>query len=68
MLSLGIIPIIAESSNSLEVSHENRLIIYRSQVNGKVVLSVFFIPFFFLHKHDYEIIFDEIDKYLQGRL
>lgn len=68
VLSLGIIPIIAESIYNLEVSDVNRSIIYKSQVKGKVVLSVFFIPFFFLHKHDYEIIFDEIDKYLQEQL
>lgn len=65
ILSLGIIPVIAGSSYNLEVLDESKSVVYKSQVNGNVVLSVFFTPFFFLHKHDYEIIFDEIDKYLQ---
>lgn len=68
VLSLGIIPIIAESVYQLEVFDENKVLTYKSQVKGNVVLSIFFVPFFFLHKHDYEIIFDELDKYLQEQL
>ena len=65
ILSFGIIPIIAKSNYILEIYDENKTIVYKSQLNGNIVLSVFFIPFFFLHKHDYEIIFEEIDKYLK---
>lgn len=65
ILSLGIIPLIAETAYNLKIYDYNNNLLYQSHNNGKVILSIFFIPFFFLHKDDNEIIFDEIDKYLQ---
>jgi hypothetical protein len=69
ILSLGLIP----DSFSLEYkvlayNLRRNEILYQRKNSGKVVLSIFFVPVFFLHKSDYEIVFEEIDKYLQIHL
>lgn len=40
---------------------------YYSLNRGNVWLSIFFVPFFFLHEHNNDVIFGEIVKYLKLR-
>jgi hypothetical protein len=68
ILSLGIIPLIAKTDYVLKVKDQSQNKVYESKLEGHAVMSFFFVPFFFLHRHDYEIAFDEIDKYLQIHL
>ena len=65
-LSLGIIPEIINVEYNLDVYSPNKDLVYQSSSKGRIVLSIFLVPFFFLHNWEYEIIFDEIDKYLQS--
>lgn len=65
ILSLGIIPEIINVEYNLDVYSPNKGLIYQSSSKGKIVLSIFLVPFFFLHNWEYETIFEEIDKYLQ---
>ena len=67
-VSLGIIPgVYAKTWNVRIYNSENKLILDR-QLNGKLVISIFFAPFFFLHKDPDQIVFDELDKFLQGQI
>lgn len=65
ILSLGIIPEIINVEYFLSVCSPDGNAIYNSSSSGKIVLSIFLVPVFFLNKWEEEIIFDEIDKYLK---
>lgn len=64
ILSLGVIPFIANTSYEVDVLFDGKSV-YKATDQGKAVMSVFFIPFFFLHKSESDILYDLLNGFLQ---
>lgn len=62
-LTLGIIPWIAETNYDLKITHQQQEI-YKSENHGRVIMSVFFVPFFFLHNSEEEVVSDAFIDFL----
>lgn len=64
ILTLGIIPIVAKKNQEVEVFYNDKSV-YKATDKGTVVASIFFIPFFFLHKSQSDILFDLLNGFFQ---
>lgn len=67
-ITLGIIPGVYVKTWNVRIYGSEGQLLLDKQLNGKLIVSIFFAPFFFLHKDPDQIIFDELDKYLQAQL
>lgn len=63
-ISLGIIPGVYLKTWNIRIYDAESQMVLDKQLNGKLIVSIFFAPFFFLHRDPDQIIFDELDKYL----
>lgn len=63
-ITLGIIPGVYEKVWEIQVYDQKDRIIWDKVSSGKMIVSIFFAPFFFLHKDPDEIIFEEINSFL----
>lgn len=60
-LTLGIIPHVFSVEYSVYYYNlKDQKYLIKNKNKGNVVLSLFFVPFFFLHKSDHEIVADQI--------
>lgn len=64
ILTLGIIPIVAKKNQEVEIFY-NEKSIYKATDKGTVVASIFFVPFFFLHKSQSDTLFDLLNGFFE---
>lgn len=63
--TIGIIPGVYSKNWYIKIYSPQNNLVLDKQSNGKIIISLFFTPFFFLYKGPDEIIFEELDKYLK---
>lgn len=68
VISLGIIPGIYTNNLNIKLFNPDNKIIFEKNIIGKNVISIIFLPIFFLNHDIAETAFDEIQKYLQEQL
>lgn len=67
ILSLGIIPLVAKTSYEVEIFY-NEKSVYKANDEGKAIMSIFFVPFFILHRSESDILFDLLNGFLKKNI
>lgn len=67
-VTIGIFPGVYAKTWTIRIFGADKELVLDKQLNGTLIISIFFTPFFFLHKGPDEIIFDELDTYFKNHI